>query len=52
MTSLISLPHNRLALADLYKPPLTAFGANTVERWRNGEQVEELMAFVETLVVR
>jgi type I restriction enzyme, R subunit len=47
----VFLQRRRLALPDLYAPPLTAFGAEAVERLFTPEQVEQLLAFAETLAV-
>jgi type I restriction enzyme R subunit len=41
----------RLALADLYEPPLTTFGADAVERWFTPGEVDEVLSFVGTLTV-
>lgn len=46
------LQKRRLALADLYDPPLTAFGDNAVERWFSDTQVEEMLSFVASLTVK
>jgi len=39
----------RLERADLYGPPLTAFGAGAVERWFTEAQVAEILALAEGL---
>ena len=41
----------RLQLADLYAPPLSAFGADAVERYFTPEQVQDVLAFTATLAV-
>jgi type I restriction enzyme, R subunit len=41
----------RLQPADLYDPPLTAFGQDAVERWFAPAQVEEVLAFARGLEV-
>ena len=41
----------RLERADLYDPPLTAFGQDAVERWFDPTQVAEMLAFAERLAV-
>jgi len=41
----------RLQPADLYDPPLTAFGQDAVERWFSPAQVEEVLAFAKGLEV-
>ncbi len=41
----------RLRLHDLYEAPLTAFGANAVERWFTSEQIDEMLAMTEALTV-
>ncbi len=46
------LQKRRLALADLYDPPLTAFGDNAVERWFTTAQVKEILSFVASLTVK
>jgi len=47
----VFLQRKRLALPDLYAPPLTSFGADAVERWFTPEQVDEMLTFVNTLTV-
>jgi type I restriction enzyme R subunit len=47
----VFLQKRRLALADLYDPPLTSFGADALERWFTTDQVSEMLAFFETLRV-
>ena len=47
----VFLQKRRLALADLYDPPLTSFGENAVERWFSQAEVNEMLAFAETLTV-
>jgi type I restriction enzyme R subunit len=47
----VFLQRRQLALADLYEPPLTSFGADAVERWFTTEEVNEVLSFVETLTV-
>ncbi len=41
----------RLQMADLYAPPLSAFGADAVEKYFTPEQVREVLAFTATLAV-
>jgi type I restriction enzyme, R subunit len=41
----------RLHLADLYDPPLTAFGQNAVERLFTPREVEDVLEFTQTLTV-
>jgi len=45
------LQKRRLALPDLYEPPLTNFGVDAVERWFSQEQVAEVLKFVDTISV-
>lgn len=40
-----------LQLADLYAPPLSAFGADAVEKYFTPEQVQDVLAFTATLAV-
>jgi type I restriction enzyme R subunit len=47
----VFLQKRRLALADLYDPPLTSFGDDAVERWFTTDEVNEMLEFVETLRV-
>lgn len=47
----VFLQRRRLALADLYDPPLTSFGDDAVERWFTTDEVNEMLEFVETLRV-
>jgi type I restriction enzyme R subunit len=47
----VFLEKRRLALADLYDPPLTSFGQDAVERWFSTEEVKEMLAFAETLAI-
>jgi type I restriction enzyme R subunit len=47
----IFIRRRRLGLADLYDPPLTAFGQDAVERWFAPEQVAEMLVFAEGLAV-
>ena len=47
----VFLQRRRLELADLYEPPLISFGHDAVERWFSTEEVDEVLAFVETLTV-
>jgi type I restriction enzyme R subunit len=47
----VFLQRRRLALADLYDAPLTRFGADVVERWFTEDQVEEILAFIDSLTV-
>ncbi len=45
----VFLQKRRLELADLYEPPLTAFGEDAVDRWFTPEQVQDVLEFVGTL---
>lgn len=45
----VFLQRRKLAVADLYDPPLTRFGRDAVERWFSDEEIEEMLAFVESL---
>lgn len=47
----IFLQKRRLQPADLYDPPLTAFGQDAVDRWFAPDQVTEMLAFTEKLAV-
>lgn len=47
----VFLQKRRLVTADLYDPPLDAFGVNAVDRLFNAEQIQNLLAFTESLVV-
>lgn len=47
----VFLQKRRLQPADLYDPPLTAFGQDAVERWFAPEQVAEMLAFTEGLAI-
>jgi type I restriction enzyme R subunit len=47
----VFLQKRRLALADLYDPPLTSFGEDAVERWFSQAEVHEMLEFVDTLTV-
>ena len=47
----VFLEKRKLAVADLYEPPLTNFGADAVERWFSQEQVAEVLKFVDTISV-
>ncbi len=47
----VFLQKRRLQAADLYDPPLTAFGQDAVERWFAPGQVAEMLALVERLAV-
>ena len=41
----------RLQLADLYAPPMSAFGADAVERYFTPEQVQDVLAFTAALAI-
>jgi len=45
----VFLQKRRLELADLYGPPLTAFGEDAVDRWFTPDQVQDVLEFVGTL---
>ena len=47
----MSLQKRHLEIADLYEPPLDMFGADAVERWFTVKEVEEVVEFVNKLVV-
>jgi len=47
----VFLQKRRLVQADLYDPPLDAFGVNAVERLFNPDQIQNLLSFTESLVV-
>jgi len=47
----VFLQKRRLVQADLYDPPLDAFGVNAVERLFEPEQIQDLLDFTESLVV-
>jgi type I restriction enzyme R subunit len=47
----VFLQKKRLALADLYGPPLTAFGSNAVERWFKDSEIKEILALTDSLTV-
>ena len=47
----VFLQRKRLALPDLYAPPLTSFGQDAVERWFTPDEVNEVLAFVNTLTI-
>lgn len=47
----VFLQKRKLALQDLYAAPLTSFGQNAVERWFTEEEIREVLAFTEALVV-
>ena len=47
----VFLQKRRLTLPDLYDPPLTAFGAGAADRWFTGQQLDDVLAFFETLTV-
>ena len=47
----VFVQRRHLEYADLYAPPLSSFGADAVERWFTPEQVDEMLAFVNTLTI-
>jgi len=47
----VFLQRKRLALADLYAPPLSSFGADAVERWFTEDEIEEMLTFANGLAV-
>ena len=47
----VFLQKRRLELPDLYEPPLTRFGQDAVERLFTTDEVDEVLAFAETLRV-
>lgn len=47
----VFLQKRRLAMPDLYSPPLTAFGADAADRWFTREQLEEMLELAERLTV-
>ncbi len=47
----VFLQNRRLALADLYGPPLTAFGSDAVERWFKDSEIKEILALTDSLTV-
>jgi type I restriction enzyme R subunit len=47
----VFLQRRRLEVADLYDPPLTQFGRDAVERWFSETEIEEMLNFVDGLVV-
>ena len=47
----VFLQRGRLALADLYEPPLSSFGQDAIDRWFTPVEVDEVLAFVDTLTV-
>jgi type I restriction enzyme, R subunit len=47
----VFLQKKRLELADLYGPPLTAFGDNAVERWFSAQEIKEILALTDSLKV-
>jgi type I restriction enzyme R subunit len=47
----VFLQKRHLELADLYDPPLTRFGQDAVERLFTTKEVDEVLAFVDTLTV-
>jgi type I site-specific restriction endonuclease len=47
----VFLQRRRLDIADLYDPPLTQFGRDTVERWFSEAQIKDLMDFANRLTV-
>jgi len=47
----VFLQKKRLALADLYGPPLTAFGSNAVERWFKDSEIKEILTLTDSLTV-
>jgi len=47
----VFLQKKRLDLADLYGPPLTAFGNNAIERWFTDSAIKEILALTNSLTV-
>jgi type I restriction enzyme R subunit len=47
----VLIQNHELRLADLYEPPLTAFGADAVERWFQPGEVQDVLAFARTLTL-
>lgn len=47
----VFLQKRHLDAADLYEPPLTSFGADAVERWFTEEEVKDIVAFANRLVI-
>jgi type I restriction enzyme R subunit len=47
----VFLQKRHLETADLYEPPLDMFGADAVERWFTEKEVEEVVEFVQRLVI-
>jgi len=47
----VFLQKRRLAVADLYDPPLTSFGHDAVERWFSEVEIEEMLAFAASLQI-
>jgi len=47
----VFIQRRRLALADLYEPPLTRFGKDAVERWFTADERDEVLTFVDTLTI-
>ena len=48
----VFLQRRRLELADLYEPPLTSFGDGAVERWFTTDEVDEMLAFVDSITIQ
>jgi len=47
----VFLEKRKLAMADLYEPPLTNFGADAVERWFTEKEVEDVVEFANRMAV-
>ncbi|MBN1889083.1 MAG: DEAD/DEAH box helicase family protein [Thermoflexales bacterium] len=47
----VFLQKRRLVRADLYDAPLTGFGYEAVERWFSPQQVDEILAFTDSLAI-
>jgi len=47
----VFLQKRRLQLPDFYEPPLDRFGDDAVERWFTTAQVQDILAFTETLAI-
>ena len=47
----VFLQKHRLAMADLYEPPLTNFGQDAVDRWFSKQEIREMVEFSNQLAV-